>query len=121
MQNLFNIWLYKKRKERTTQNTKQRYSYNIYCRRITIPSHKFRLHTHTHADKFAHDRVSASSSYLYIRYITFSHSSNRIRNRKHSHLDFEGNACEFLFLPPSCCRRNFDVSARAGMATILEK
>lgn len=51
---------WKNEKKRTTQNTKQRYSYNIYCRRITIPSHKFRLHTH----KFAHDRVSASSSYL---------------------------------------------------------
>lgn len=122
MQNLFNIWLYKKRKERTTQNTKQRYSYNIYCRRITIPSHKFRLHTHTYTRRQICARQSVRIVIVStIRYITFSHSSNRIRNRKHSHLDFEGNACEFLFLPPSCCRRNFDVSARAGMATILEK
>lgn len=79
-------------------------------------------HTHTHTRRQICARQSVRIVIVStIRYITFSHSSNRIRNRKHSHLDFEGNACEFLFLPPSCCRRNFDVSARAGMATILEK
>lgn len=111
-----------KNAQRRTRNSDTRITSTVAeSQFLLINSASTHTHTHTHADKFAHDRVSASSSYLYIRYITFSHSSNRIRNRKHSHLDFEGNACEFLFLPPSCCRRNFDVSARAGMATILEK